>query len=308
MASPAEVDAASATRAFKPGPAATRRRNWRPEPSAWTGLLLAAPLLVMLVAFVVYPFVRLVAMAIGAPHGLGNLSAFFANRANLRVVEVTFRDAAVVTLITFIGGTLMAWALRTSQSRILRFCLLAAIFVPFWMGSVVKIYAFSVLLGRAGLINAVLQWLHIVTQPLSLLYTQEAVVAGMVYQMIPYAVLPMFVAFSSIDLTLVGAAEGMGASRVRAIADVVLPLAAPGILATLILIFVIASGYYLTPVLLGGETQPFTASLIQQDLFTYLDIAGASIGGLMLVIGGAIAVVVCYVLVGGERLRRAISA
>jgi putative spermidine/putrescine transport system permease protein len=272
------------------------------------GAALAAPFIVMMVVFVIYPFVRLVQAAIGPPDGLGNLKVFFANTANMYVLTVTFRDAAITTLIVFVLGGLLAWSLRTTTSRIMKTVLLSAIFVPFWMGSVVKIYAFSVLLGRTGIVNTALLELHVINAPLHLLYTQFAVIAGMVYQMLPFAVLPMYVAFSTIDSDLLLAAESLGASRIRAMLNVVVPLAMPGILATIIINYVISLGFYLTPVLLGGATQPFTASLIQEDLFSYFDISGAAIGGLVLLLGGLVAVTIGYLLVGKERLRRAISA
>ncbi|HEY6875332.1 MAG TPA: ABC transporter permease [Candidatus Dormibacteraeota bacterium] len=283
------------------------RRNWSPQPSAWVGLLLATPFLIVLVLYVIYPFVRLFQTAIGDPSGWQNFQFFFSNSANMLVVQITFRDAAIVTAINVIAGGLMAWALKSTKSRIMRFALLSSIFVPFWMGSVVKIYAFTALLGRAGVINTMLQNLHITREPLHLLYTQPAVVAGMVYQMLPIAVLPMYVAFTSIDTDLIIAAEGLGASRARALLDVVLPLAVPGIFATLVINFVLALGFYLTPVLLGGLTSPFTATLIQQDLFAYSDFADSSIGGLLLLAGGIASVALGYILVGKERLRRAIS-
>ena len=283
------------------------RRNWSPQPSAWVGLLLATPFLLMLVFYVIYPFVRLLQTALGDPADWSNFGFFFSNSANVLVVQITFRDAAIVTLIDVVAGGLLAWALKSTHSKLMRFALLSAIFVPFWMGSVVKIYAFTALLGRAGIINSLLLNAHIIKSPLHLLYTQPVVVAGMVYQMLPLAVLPMYVAFSSIDTDLIIAAEGLGASRARAILDVVLPLAVPGIFATLSINFVLALGFYLTPVLLGGLTSPFTATLIQQDLFTYSDFPDASIGGLMLLVGGIASVTLGYFLVGKERLRRAIS-
>lgn len=269
--------------------------------------MLTAPFLVILLLFVVYPFIRLIETALGPPDGFGNLTSFFANRANVAVVEITFRDAAIVTALSLTGGGLIAWALKVSTSRLMRALLLSAVFVPFWMGSVVKIYAFSALLGRTGVANSVLLNLHLINAPLELLYTQAAVVIGMFYQMLPFGVLPMYVAFSAIETDLILAAESSGASRARALFDVVLPLAVPGILATIIINYVIAIGFYLTPVLLGGATQPFTASLIQEDLFSFSDFAGASIGGALLLFGGVLVVVIGYFLVGKERLRRAIS-
>jgi ABC-type spermidine/putrescine transport system permease subunit I len=294
--------AASGTRTGRP------RRAWSPELSGTTGLLLAAPFLAMLALYVVYPFVALVRAALGPPGGIQNVQIFFANKANLNIVFVTFRDALIVTAIVFILGSLLAWALRSTKSRVIRVVVLMAIFMPLWMGSVVKIYAISVFLGRQGIINTVLQQLGLIDAPLALLYTQGAVIAGMVYQLLPYGVLPMYVAFSTIDPDLVLAAESLGASRVRALANIVLPLAIPGILAALVINFVLALGFYLTPVLLGGATQPFTATLIQEDLFTYFDVAGASIGGLVLLVMGGLAVAAGYLLVGKDRLRRAITA
>jgi ABC-type spermidine/putrescine transport system permease subunit I len=282
-------------------------RAWQPEPSAWTGLLMSAPFIVLLAVFVVYPFVRLWQTAFGPPAGLGNLAAYLANSANLYALRTTFLDAGIVTALSFGLGALLAWSLRTTRSRLMRLLLLSAVFVPFWMGSVVKIYAFTVLLGRAGVINTLLINLGLTSEPLPLLYTQPAVVLGMVYQMLPYAVLPMFVAYSSIDMDLILAAESAGATRAQALLQVVLPLAAPGILATLIVNYVIAIGFFLTPVLLGGATAPFTASVIQEDLHTYSNLRDASIGGLLLLVGGVLAIGIGYFLVGKERLRRAIS-
>jgi ABC-type spermidine/putrescine transport system permease subunit I len=268
---------------------------------------MSAPFIVLLAVFVVYPFVRLVQTAFAPPAGVGALGAYFANSANLYALRTTFLDAAIVTALSFGLGALMAWSLRTTGSRLMRVLILSAVFVPFWMGSVVKIYAFTVLLGRAGVINTLLMNLGLIGDPLPLLYTQPAVVLGMVYQMLPYAVLPMFVAYSSIDMDLILAAESAGATRAQALFQVVLPLAAPGILATLIVNYVIAIGFFLTPVLLGGATAPFTASVIQEDLNTYSNLRDASIGGLLLVVGGVAAIAVGYFLVGKERLRRAIS-
>jgi ABC-type spermidine/putrescine transport system permease subunit I len=284
------------------------RGSWSPELSRSTGAILAAPFLVMLALYVVYPFVRLVQVAFGPPDGLANLTRFFGSPANLNVLVVTFRDAAIVTLLVLLTGGILAWTLRTTKSRIMRSVILLAVFVPLWMGSVMKIYAISVLLGREGIINSTLQALHITSAPIGLLYTQVAVVLGMTYQLLPYALLPLYVAFLSVEQDLLLAAESLGASRVRSLVNVLVPLSVPGILAAMIINFVLALGFYLTPILLGGATQPFTATFIQSSLFDYADIPGAAIGGLVLLAGGALSVVAGYLLVGKERLRRAITA
>jgi len=284
-----------------------RRRRWRPEPSAWIGLILALPYILMLAVMVVYPFIRLTLTALGPPSGGSNFTHFLNNRANLAVMRITFVDAAYVTALTVGIGALTAWWLRTTQSRVMRLLILSAIFVPLWMGSVIKLYAFTILLQRRGAINLFLLKMGLIAEPLDLLYTQTAVIIGMVYQLLPYAVLPLYVSFATIDLDLIRAAEGLGASRVRALVSIVTPLAVPGVLATVTIVYVISLGFYLTPVILGGATSPFTATLISQDIFDFFDLAGASVSAILLLFGALIAVTLGYLLVGRDRLRRALA-
>jgi putative spermidine/putrescine transport system permease protein len=256
---------------------------------------------------VTYPFVQLVETGLGPPGGSRNISDFFSNSANLTVLRITFVDSAIVTVIAVCAGALIAWSLRTTRNRLMRFLLLSAVFVPIWMGTIIKLYAFTVLLERLGVVNTALQRLHLISTPLTLLYTQSAVVIGMVYQMLPYSVLPLYVAFLTIDLDLIGAAESLGASRARALWSIVVPLAIPGILATVTIVYVISLGFYLTPVILGGATSPFMSSVISQDLFQFADMISASVGAIALLIGALAVVSLSYLVVGKERLRRAIE-
>src|SRR2546423_4111207 len=87
------------------------RRNWSPQPSAWVGLLLATPFLLMLIFYVIYPFLRLVETALGDPRGWSNVGFSFSNTSNALVGQITFRDAAIVTLLDVAAGSLMAWPL-----------------------------------------------------------------------------------------------------------------------------------------------------------------------------------------------------
>jgi putative spermidine/putrescine transport system permease protein len=284
-----------------------RRRKWRQEQSAWSGLVLSFPFIVLAGAFIVYPFVRLVKTAIGEPNGVDNFKSFFHNSANLRVLRITFVDAAIVTVIAVALGALVAWSVRTTTSRAMKLLLLASIFVPFWMGSVTKLYAFTVLLERLGVVNRVLLDLHVIGQPLTLIYNQLAVEIGMVYQMLPYSVLPLYVGFLSIDLDLIYAAQSLGASRARALRTIVLPLALPSTLATVTIVYVVSIGFYLTPVLLGGVSSPFSASLISQDIFTFFDLPDAAVTAVLLLAGALVVITIGYLVVGKDRLRRALG-
>ncbi|RKS68368.1 putative spermidine/putrescine transport system permease protein [Actinomadura pelletieri DSM 43383] len=285
----------------------TRTRGWQSTFSGPTGLAMIAPFLVAAAVFIVYPFVELLRTAFGEPNGFGNVSDFLKSPAARRTLWTTCFTSLIVTVIVVGLGAVLAWSLRTTRSRLTRMVIAMAVFVPLWMGAVMKIYAFTVLLERFGVVNRTLTSIGLIDEPVQLLRTQFAVVAGMTYQMLPYAVLPMYAVYVTIDLNLIQAAESMGASRVRALRDVVTPLALPGLLASTVIVYVICIGYYLTPVLLGGATAPFTASLIADDIFNLFQPQQAAVSSVLLLIVAGIVILGGLRLVGKERMRRALG-
>lgn len=297
------------TQATEPAPVANAApgRRWRTEVPARVGASLGGPLILMTALFLVYPIIRLVVVAFGPPGGAHNFVAFFSTTVNLTVLRVTFVDSAIVAVLAVALASVVAWHIVVTRHRWVRVVLAAALFVPFWMGSVVKLYAFTVLLERLGLVNRVLLDLHLIGRPLGLLYNQPAVVVGMVYQLLPYAVLPLLVVFRTIDQDLIRAAEGLGSTRARALRSVVLPLSLPGVVAAATIVYVVGIGFFLTPILLGGATSPFSASLMYDDIFSYYDFTSATVSALVLLVGAALVLVVVGRLVGREQLRRALG-
>lgn len=185
--------------------------------------------------------------------------------------------------------------------------LLIAVSLPFWMSSVIKIYAWTVLLQTEGMVNTFLRAIGIIDEPLQLLYNEVAVVIGMVYQLLPWATIPLFAFFSYIDRDLLIAAQGLGASRLRALRSILMPLALPGLFATGIIVYVMSIGFYITPVILGGFTSSFSATLIQMNIFQFYDITSAAITALSLLIGGMLLIGIGLLIVGRERLRRTLG-
>jgi ABC-type spermidine/putrescine transport system permease subunit I len=223
------------------------------------------------------------------------------------VLRITFVDSAIVAVVSVVLGAVIAWHVHATRHRSVRLLLVGALFVPFWMGSVVKLYSFTILLERYGLVNRALLDLHLISSPLSLIYNQFAVVIGMVYQLLPYAVLPLLVVFSTIDDDLLRAAQGLGASRIRAIRSVVIPLGLPGIVASATIVYVVGVGFFLTPVLLGGATSPFAASFMYDDIFSYYDFTSATVSALVLVAGAALILFVVSRLVGRNQIQRVLG-
>ncbi|WP_084965872.1 ABC transporter permease [Thermoactinospora rubra] len=267
-----------------------RPGRWQAQSSTSVGLLLVAPALVLVIGLVAYPLVSLVADTL-RPEGRAALVAVLSGDASRRALLRTLWVSFEVTVLAVVLGAFMAWALCTVRGRLWRILLWIAVLAPFWMSVVVKNYAFVLILRQGGPLNRLLVALGLMDPRQSLLYTEGSVVVGMLYAMLPYAVLPLFATFSGVDRSLIGAAETLGAGRARAIVSVVLPLAARGIVSATTLVYVICLGFYVTPVVLGGPGTPFAATLIGSYLFEYFDMPGAKAFALVILLAALAAVV-----------------
>jgi putative spermidine/putrescine transport system permease protein len=174
------------------------------------------------------------------------------------------------------------------------------------MGTITKLYALTTLLNPEGVINTALLHSGVIDHPLHLLYNQPSVIFGLVYQMVPFALLPLYVAYESVPLDLMDAARGLGAKRIQAFLDVVFPLTVPSTVASWFIVYVLCTGFFLTPILLGGLTAPFASSLISQSIFEYYDIGRAVAVSLVLLACGVGVLLIGIALVGRERFERAI--
>ena len=283
-------------------------RAWRNEPSPAVGVLLLAPALVLLILFFVVPIVRIIWVALSQPSfGLENFADFFASPAARRSLFTTLRISAIVTVLATLLGLIIAWELRTSRSKWKRAALWSATLFPLWTSVVVRNYAFTILLQRKGILNTALVSAGVIEEPLGILYTDTAVILGMLYTMLPYAILPIYASLVNVDTGLVDAAESLGASRPRAIAGIILPLIAPSVFAAAAITFVVSVGFYITPILLGGPEAPFLATYIDQQLFSLYDFPGAAATASVLFLTAALVVGISWRVVGFDQLRRALG-
>ncbi len=145
------------------------------------------------------------------------------------------------------------------------------VILPFWTSFLVRTYAWMFLLRDTGFINTILTSLHIINEPLPLLYNETAVVVGLVYGYLPFAVLPLFSNLDRLDKTLLEAAADLGATPWQALYKIVIPLCAPGLRAAGVLVFIPCLGAYLTPDLLGGGKSIMIGNLIQNQFTTARD-------------------------------------
>ncbi|GAA1799495.1 ABC transporter permease [Planosporangium flavigriseum] len=245
---------------------------------------MAAPLVLAILFLVIYPLFKLVYDSLTQGDGPGNYVEAFKSSAIRKAILMTLAQSAAVTVLSVTLGSSLAWTLRRATRRSVTAVLWAAVLLPFWMGLVVKNYAFALLLAREGAVNHFLQKLGLIDQPVQLLYTAFAVVLGMTYTMIPYAVLAAYPTMTMVDVELLNAAQGMGASKRKTFSTVLMPLIRPGIVASTAIVFAISIGFYVTPVLLGGAQTPFIATVISDDIFTFFNYPRAAASSVILLV------------------------
>ena len=189
--------------------------------------------------------------------------------------------AATTILCLVIGYPIAYWISRYGGQR--KTILLLLVMLPFWTSYLIRTYAWITILGDNGVINSVLLAIGVTDEPIVLLNTDLAVVLGMTYGFLPFAILPLFVSIDRLDDSLVAAARDLYASGRSAFRHVTLPLTMPGVVAASILTFIPAIGDYVTPDLLGGAQTTTIAKIIQNQFLGARDWpAGAALGFLLM--------------------------
>ncbi|MDU9396468.1 ABC transporter permease [Pseudomonas sp. zfem003] len=247
---------------------------------ALANLLGVSPALVAIGLFLVVPILIVVGYSLMQANPYGGVNPQFSVEAYVSLLferqlddSLAFADAylvialrsigiaAATTVITLLVGIPVAvWLAMQPAHR--RGLLIFLITVPFWANLLIRTYAWILLLRGTGVVNGTLMGLGLIHQPLNLLYTDGAVLLGLVYTYAPFVVLPIYATLERMDLRLLEAAQDLYAGRWRTLRKVVLPIARPGILAGAILTFVPCLGAMVAPELLGGGTRMMLGNLI----------------------------------------------
>ncbi len=186
------------------------------------------------------------------------------NTDYLSIFSRSFQLAGITTFLTLLVAFPVAFyiALQTPKHRT---WLMLLITIPFWTNLLVRTYAWILLLRNGGLIDSSLHSLGIINSPINLMYTPIAVQIGLVYAFLPFMVLPIYTSLEKLDWRLLEAAYDLYANRWQTMRRIVIPLAAPGMVAGCILVFVPALGTFFIPELLGGAKTLMIGNLIQQQ-------------------------------------------
>jgi ABC-type spermidine/putrescine transport system permease subunit I len=201
----------------------------------------------------------------------------------LQVILNTNVLGAMVTLLVLVIGYPVSYALSRAKGWAFTLVLLCVV-LPYFTSTIVRTYAWMVLLGRNGLINQLALALGLVDQPMELMYNRAGVIIGMTYVLLPYMVLTLFAAMKAVDHRLLQAAEGMGASPLTVFLRVFMPLTFHGVIAGVLITFILAIGFFVTPALMGGPGEIMIAMLIEREVEMTQNWAAAAMMTIVLLI------------------------
>ncbi len=245
------------------------------ESKSWPGTLLASPAMLWMIVLLIIPLILIVITSFGRRDPDGNVIYTFTldNYIRLAGLETNCTDGAATcfnslyleilarsvglalatTILTIVLGYPLAYYVARAPAR-RRNTLLFMILIPLWTNFVIRVYA----------------WIRIL-RAIDILYTPQAVLVGMVYEFIPFMILPMYTSLEKIDPALYEAAADLGANSLRTFLKVTLPLSLPGVVAGTLLVFVPVMGTFVVSDILGGKQFVLVGNLIQNQFLAARD-------------------------------------
>ena len=264
-------------------------------------LLLALPTVLTLLFFFVAPMVYILVHTLHE-NGFSDFVDFFGDPFYRNILWVTLRVSLVSTAISLVLGYPTAFYMARTKSRMKQVMMIVILF-PFLVSAVVRSYGWMVILGTNGLLNQLLQKLGIIAlynhltgsnlEYFTMIDTQGAVVLGMVYNYLPFMILPIYSVICKLDHSLLEAARDLGANTLTVFRKVILPLSLPGVLSGITMVFVPSVSTFAISRMLGGGTELLLGDLIERQFLggAYNPQLGAAISLVMMVI-----VLVCMIV------------
>ncbi|MBV6452057.1 MAG: Spermidine/putrescine transport system permease protein PotB [Anaerolineales bacterium] len=279
------------------------------ENRAAQGTLLASPTLLWMIGLLIIPLLLTLVVSFGQRSPDGNviysfsldnyirLLGYSTNCSNgqascfdplylqilWRSLTLAFNSTVWVILLAY---PLAYFIARAQPKR--RNTFLFMVLIPLWTNFVIRVYAWMMLLRTQGVINLILGWIaglfNIPFTPLEMLYTPGAVLVGMVYEFLPFMILPIYTSLEKIDNSLYEAAADLGANGIKTFLRVTLPLSMPGVVAGTILVFIPVMGTFIVSDLLGGRQVILVGNLIQRQFLDARDPTFGSAASLILMV------------------------
>lgn len=245
--------------------------------------LIAAPYLIWAAVFIVVPLVMVAYFAFFGTDGRFTLEYIYGVTRYGGIFLRSIWLSAIATLICLAVAYPIAFILSRMDAKV-QSTMLMIVMLPMWMNFLLRTYAWMTLLGNEGIINSLLGLVGL--KPLKMLNTQGAVVLGMVYNYLPYMILPIYSVVVKIENSVLEAASDLGCSRIAAMLRVVVPLSLPGIMSGITMVFVPAISTFIISRMLGGGGNLLIGDLIEMQFLgnAYNPNLGAAISLVLMVI------------------------
>ncbi len=282
---------------------------WPRSMSRYTGWLLVAPAL-LLVGVLVIGLMQLAdsslrtldtsTFLLSEEQSGANYETAVTQGVYLRVALRSLLGAVIVTGLTLLFAFPYAYAMVRTRKAWVRKTLLIALFLPFFIGQVVRAYGWLIILGNAGIVNDALGFIGVAPQ--RLLFNYPAVIFGLVQYMLPFAVLMLAPALTAIPEEIEAAAGSLGANWGRTFRHVILPMAKPGLIGAGLVVATLTLTDFAMPAMMGGGSQDFIANAIYDQFFRTADQGLGSALALILVAAGSVMVGAVFMIFGAGTL------
>ena len=243
------------------------------------------PCLVLVIYFMVIPLLGTILPTFNVDNefSIKLYMDFLKDDYMMKIFYRTLRISLISSIICMIVGVPVAYYIsRTSQK--VRGLIIALTVFPILTNSVVRSFAWMSILGKNGVINTLLIKLNLISEPLSLIYTEGAIIVGTTYIFLPLMIISLLGIMENIEVDLLEAAESLGAGKVKSFFNVIFPLSLPGLIVGTVLVFTGALTAYTTPQLLGGNKNTVLATLIYQKTMSLGDWQSASVVATIMIV------------------------
>ena len=265
---------------------------------------LTLPYLLMVTALIVIPVGWLFYLSfIGRDGSLSfeNYERMMKSKAYIRIFLTTFKISILTTIICAAIGYPLAYCMSQLSRKWANICMIGVL-IPFWTSLLVRTYAWLVLLQKKGLLNNMAIEMGLISEPIKIVHNTTGTLIGMVHIMLPFLILPLYANMRAIDKDALKAASSLGATPTRAFWTVFFPLSLPGLLAGLLIVFVLCLGFYVTPAILGGGRVIMAAMKISSNIELYFSWGAASALGVVLLVVTGIILFIASKLVSMDQL------
>ncbi len=262
----------------------------------WGFVIFFTPVFLWLLLLIVLPHIELLRMSFTGTDFYGksgftleNYWSFFKEPIYwLTFARTAFYSILVTAIVLIIALPVAFYITKLANTKIQGF-LMVLLLVPFWVSELIRVYGWIILLRESGVINYFLLKLHILRQPIEMLYKDATMIMGLVYTTMLFMVIPIIGVMESLDNALIEAAYDLGAKKLTIWSKIIIPYCMPGIMSGSIIVFMLVLGSYLTPKLMGGKNALWFTEQIYNQIIIYFNWnQGAAFGFLLLLMSSLI--------------------